>query len=1188
MIVRPAVVLWLSALIICFAGVCSTAGANDVPRRIVEANASQGKLPLEQILGEGRALPPGEFGLKAKVQIPLVDQRLVVNRVPLEVDATRGARLVVLSAPHSSSKPLTPAQPQPLINHDSKLNLLDADELWLTYTPVLGANQCGFVIDFETNGLPYDGMGQTTTTSAVPMKFFSNSRQIRSADIALNGVKVLPRDVSYLIKRQAGMSEDHDWRMLEENNNRVFMRLLRVDMRDIDSIELEMSSAVKQVNFRFSRNSTGKPTDLLAWDAIPKEESVRAGKRWVRLDLASAIKQQMPEVLDKSTPLTLVEMIAFVPLGTTFRTTDDAPVTRLGSNYVVPAKNMSGVRLPAIIERVGSNTLRWRISLAALQKTKLREVNFLSGRIVPNRDGGIAAFEKAELVSLATRKIPVVLSDVQSLARKWGGPFGLANEDTDELEMPKLLAHLPLGLFSGGKTANLLLSPQGRLEWGDMGVSITSRGTAPLALSLVSDGLYVRGSGSVELSWSVATLLSDHTFLSVRPAVGDDAQLEGQIRLRFSEGQNETLPYFLGNAISLHKFAGRRLAGVDLLFNLPGEGGALSIAEMALFTVKVVDTKQAMREPIPTWDWQAPANLWLQPSGMAEGVSWGVVQSTQRKLSDYAALHVQYTLAHYPKIPCWLEVTLKGDKHTIRQQLCPEGLEGEKVFSLQKYGFESNEHLQQIQWKVLEHAFHQNEVSRLQVNYALLNSASIEDRLVDAYRANLGAMELAPEMPTEAFWSEQLTGGGWLNYGDIDWRGGEPSPVLTKLEPAPWEVKEWNFAHKGSADKRFLDWLSKPQPAHFRESSFKSWQKQSLFILLAAWAVILWRRSFLQRSLVDFCSSLLQFLQRSSSAGRIAVEGLWSFCVAQRQTINLLALLLLWYAGINYMNHDAENVVWNKLPYALIVITLFAWLHMWRWRLQQSTLAQNEFLRRWIIGYVLWPPRILWAISAIILLLASIEVVVQAISIVDVETHIRALAEGALSDITGVVGALAGLIMYITMSSESRSIFIGWMPIWIAVFYGAAPWLGFLAYRLTKPEARLARWVMFSLGIYVVGFMHLGQSGENYYFTFGGMAIVVVWGLWVKRVRPDLQRRYPRVAEKVYGSAGTVYFSGAMVGLFVTILLLIARMELISEKVAVIIYYCLVAGVAHEIAALWRANKKQKDNEYLKQDETNS
>jgi hypothetical protein len=246
---------------------------------------------------------------------------------------------------------------------------------------------------------------------------------------------------------------------------------------------------------------------------------------------------------------------------------------------------------------------------------------------------------------------------------------------------------------------------------------------------------------------------------------------------------------------------------------------------------------------------------------------------------------------------------------------------------------------------------------------------------------------------------------------------------------------------------------------------------------------------------------------------------------------------------------------------------LFAALNSWRWRLQDETLSTHNFLRQWIVSKSLWPPRIIFVIAAITLALVFFGIVNQLSRAEGVEDFAQLLSD------RGLISSLALLAIGILVDTKSL---IVWIPMLFSVLYGFAPWLCAMIYRLTMPSAVLARWVVLGLGLYAMGLTHIGQPGQNYYFTFGGMVVVVIWYIWMEHTREPLQRRWPTVAEKIYGGAGSIYFSGALVGLAITVLLLVPRLQFLAEQVAVVVYYFLVAGTALEVVALRRDQNDQK------------
>lgn len=348
---------------ICYAGPCSAGDSINAPLRIVEFGARQGGFASDRTLDNGRILPAGDFNVKAKVLLPLVDQPIAFERRSLQLSG--GSGLVTLSVPSSAKRPATSGPPG---IYDSSPNLLDADELWLTYQQVPGLKQCGLSIDIKANGIGYDKSWRIAQATATPLNLFSYARETRSAELALDGVRVFPRDIAYLIKSRTGASYDPNWRFVKEKHRHVYMRLLRVDLRDIESLELEMNSSVDRVNFRISRADGGKPTDVLDWDVVPKDIVIHGQKRWVHLDLARAIRQQMPGALEGKDPLALVEMIAYEQDGNVSSAVEEAPVRSLRVTYATPvATTVGNVELPSQIVRVAPDKMRLKMSLMGLR-----------------------------------------------------------------------------------------------------------------------------------------------------------------------------------------------------------------------------------------------------------------------------------------------------------------------------------------------------------------------------------------------------------------------------------------------------------------------------------------------------------------------------------------------------------------------------------------------------------------------------------------------------------------------------------------------------------------------------------------------------------------------------------------------------------------------------------------------------
>lgn len=117
-------------------------------------------------------------------------------------------------------------------------------------------------------------------------------------------------------------------------------------------------------------------------------------------------------------------------------------------------------------------------------------------------------------------------------------------------------------------------------------------------------------------------------------------------------------------------------------------------------------------------------------------------------------------------------------------------------------------------------------------------------------------------------------------------------------------------------------------------------------------------------------------------------------------------------------------------------------------------------------------------------------------------------------------------------------------------------------------------WSIVTLSLYAGGVLLSGMQTENYYFTFGGMTVVLTWRAFTEYLRPILESRWPWLSYKVYSRSGTKYFSGFIVVLAGVAGMLVLRLEPIAEQLALIGYYMLIAGVVLEILDL----RKDKPN----------
>jgi hypothetical protein len=119
-------------------------------------------------------------------------------------------------------------------------------------------------------------------------------------------------------------------------------------------------------------------------------------------------------------------------------------------------------------------------------------------------------------------------------------------------------------------------------------------------------------------------------------------------------------------------------------------------------------------------------------------------------------------------------------------------------------------------------------------------------------------------------------------------------------------------------------------------------------------------------------------------------------------------------------------------------------------------------------------------------------------------------------------------------------------------------------------QGQIVVWLLVASFLYWQGIQQTSGRGENYFFTFGGIAVVLMWSNLMQLLKPMLMLRW----KQIYGGAGTHYIVGFMLILVMVAILLVIKLEPIAEQLAVIGYYMLVVGVVLEAWALRKNDKK--------------
>ena len=123
-------------------------------------------------------------------------------------------------------------------------------------------------------------------------------------------------------------------------------------------------------------------------------------------------------------------------------------------------------------------------------------------------------------------------------------------------------------------------------------------------------------------------------------------------------------------------------------------------------------------------------------------------------------------------------------------------------------------------------------------------------------------------------------------------------------------------------------------------------------------------------------------------------------------------------------------------------------------------------------------------------------------------------------------------------------------------------------------------WMFFWLSIatvfYFSGFKYKVYQGENYWWTFGGIWIVIAYHHFIKLIKNTFLKAFPKLGKYVYSGSGTPYVSGFIFILLLCGILLVLNLESLANQLAIVGYYLLVIGVVRELIDFLREQKNKE------------
>ena len=859
------------------------------------------------------------------------------------------------------------------------------------------------------------------------------------------------------------------------------------------------------------------------------------------------------------------------------------------------------VNLSGLVEDQGQGWQRLMMDLSPL--SELGKLSWGGGeiRLKPSTPGAACVLQigAVQLVALYQAQAPTWIQEVNSWGRAWGGAWPPGMSDMNQVPAVRVLADESLHLMqplnpTQASTDEVLvrIDQQGKAtvseprrlsgmppawvvdappvktgeEWINASGRVRLRATvggvdqndvtakkeldekarAP-GFVAIKDGrgaVVIGNQISFVLEWALATELPPGT----RLLIGHWGSMEqvARVRLRLIGPADESFEQWVtpGQATPVADGAPRRVARAELTFEMAQVPFEVTMGHLTLLIPERMQRRDALTAPFP---WQGVQALDMHLADEAV-----VLDDREGRGRGYWPAGVDKALVEASaRIPVQVIERLGLSWELPLDWLIPDGclLEGEFVF----------------------------QAGRVTRRFCLSRAAGARDFFANELRLlelpNFGKLE-------RIHWKvhKPIGAAGVMNLQTV-LHGRDLFSYWDRLIQQP-------IAHV--ADKQVL-----PDPSAWAEALEAAAERRAFKVELPAWATAALIAD--QPSLQASETTLI----RQPEDPAIKLERI---TLSPKEPMNWQQ----WASLVAPLPKPAGSSLWSKLLTPLLVLGLVAlvwwlgwWPRMWAttmailkgvaWRLPRAVIA---WLWRWVMRRVAWLNRLVGVLVVPGLVFLSgqagpglrgyslvLAALILAINVFRFWQKSRS-ASGPLgvpswtSPEAGMLG-LAMLVSLWALGYRGHDPAALWAVLLLPVaIYGYLPALVALTEHLFRhfhAAAWAGLWTLVTLGLYLGGQLRPAAAGsENYFFTFGGMAgLTAAWYL-LNSLRGTMVARWPGMAGNVYRSAGSRFFSIALVLLIITALVLAIGLEPLAEQVAVIVYYALVAGTFREVLALRR------------------
>lgn len=1080
----------------------------------------------------------------------------------------------------------------------------DYDEFWVDYTPILGIEPCVPQLKLQGHVQPYNKKYPTKTVG------WRTSKAGGKVLLALNAsnTTLKMKDYSYLLGRIFGLVPDEDWRFVQdykkqqlapESDGRiaqdqkitVIQRRMHLKLDSVRFLDIALANGVgaERVNLMVSRKDSHGGGELVEFAGLPPNSILPDGRSGVRLDLGGALARHFSRDEQENTKergansLYLQEVILFLP-GDVQSVVATKPVRsiELQEQAVDDGYEQNVQPLTSQALRVNTFQQRMSVDIRKLRTSGHVGMTQASLSLLPSRGAASCALHinGVRAVRIHDDKVPVFASNLEEWVRNRGGPFARMLPKQGQVEQPGIVNFLPLSTLSltesekmpirqylpdshrdnqsklnpistnGPVPAFRLLSSDGKtFDLGmtrlisNSGAALAFQGAMPV-VSHEGEWLVLSGySDSLEIAWPLSVKFPENFWFYFGMAGGADQIGYLMLTAEFANGQQASYPVAPNQPIRIDT-AGRQTTALKLSIVPIAKPFRLELRDLAVFSPKVVNYGEARIISLPTAIGAKPKPSPMEGSvglvDMGPGKAVGLLGNEpvrfltllDKPLDWVRGLRLDFRLplGSVDEGQCPLMLQLNWAKGQTRRQICTANMEG-SIF----------------------------------VPLANLLGAEMQGR-------NLGALESIEWMVASSgssaremqkTFSLSFVVEGWAMASAMDQLG--LSPLFQAGRDDMYaDISKVENARIGAYSKRF--WLPLEAGGLGKMAAMDGEILPVRHPLITLNKIVAEPRQPISRARWEalFASPLsgapprwpkwLAWVSGILLAWATWKKGLWSPGGLGRVFLGTGGILI----GLTRITiRRLGTMLWRLLPWLNLLVGILALVPgLWLSGYLGASFQGGMLL----IGLVL----VLWGAYS----------------------HWRKNSSHRWQEGGGVV---------LTLSIGCAVWSLGHFGLQLNATWGLLPLMGALYVLLpqlyccaqgSRHLLALFAWATLVLVLYGMGLTMQLKSGENYFFTFGGMAAVLLLREAILVIKPRFRRSFPHIANHVYGGAGNLYFSSALALLVILAVMLSLKLGQIAEQLAVVVYYCLVVGTVLEIVALRHANDEQTGDKSQMQSHT--